>query len=353
MTTSLVTGGAGFIGSHVARELVRMGHRVVVLDDLSGGDEDNLEFPFVSSPSFSWVDRAELERSGNHLVTGSICDANLVDFVFAFHRPDYVFHCAAYAAEGLSHFIRHHNYMVNMVGSANVINAAIKYGVKRFVFTSSAAVYGHGNPPFTEEHAPSPIDPYGIAKYAVEMDLRAAQAHFGLPYTIFRLHNVYGPGQNLADPHRNVIALFMRACLASQSLTIFGDGQQKRAWTYIDDVAPYIARCVDGLNGATENQILNIGGSAATTTVNELALLVNEVMGTESPVTYLPVRKEAQEVTVVARTMRRLYGLQPGRETPLREGLEKMAAWARSQPLQEARSDVPIELSIGLPEVWK
>src|SRR5438270_7427335 len=154
-TTVLVTGGAGFIGSHVARHCLNMGFKVVVLDDLSGGFEDHLP-------------------EGVSFVKGSVYDETLVEELFNQYHFDYVYHLAAYAAEGLSHFIRRFNYNNNLVGSINLINESIKHEVKCFVFTSSIAVYGPGQVPMREDMIPQPEDPYGVAKYAVELDLRAA-----------------------------------------------------------------------------------------------------------------------------------------------------------------------------------
>ena len=190
MTKSLITGGAGFIGAHLTRELLSLGHEVVVLDDLSGGFQENVP-------------------SAAKLVVGSITDHSLIDSLFEQHRFDYCYHLAAYAAEGLSHFIRRFNYTNNLIGSVNLINASVRYEVKRFVFTSSIAVYGAGELPLRESNTPHPEDPYGIAKLAVEMDLAAAKSMFGLESTIFRPHNVYGEFQNLGDRYRNVVGIFM------------------------------------------------------------------------------------------------------------------------------------------------
>src|SRR5882672_1076117 len=202
MVNSLVTGGAGFIGAHLTRELLRRGHDVVVLDDLSGGFEENVP-------------------RGARFVNGSIGDVALVGQIFQEHRFDYVYHLAAYAAEGLSHFIRRFNYENNVVGTMNVLNHSINAGVKHFVFTSSIAVYGRGQLPLREEHVPQPEDPYGVAKFAVEQDLKAAHELFGLNYTIFRPHNVYGEYQNIGDRYRNVIGIFMNQIMAGQPLSIF------------------------------------------------------------------------------------------------------------------------------------
>ena len=216
---ALVTGGAGFMGSHVVDALLARGCAVVVLDDLSGGFEDNV------SPKAVFV-------------RGSVLDRPLIDRLFKEHRFEYVFHLAAYAAEGLSHFIRHFNYQNNLIGSVNLINASVLHNVKCFVFTSSIAVYGSNQLPMTEELDPKPEDPYGISKYAVELDLRAARGMFGLNSVVFRPHNVYGERQNTGDKYRNVLGIFMNRIMNGEPMPVFGDGSQTRAFSYIGDVAP-------------------------------------------------------------------------------------------------------------------
>jgi UDP-glucose 4-epimerase len=238
MLASLVTGGAGFMGSHVAEHLLKMGHKVVVLDDLSGGSLENVP-------------------NGAVLVQGSILDDRLVDDLFRKHSFTYVYHLAAYAAEGLSHFIKRFNYSNNLIGSVNLINAAVNYGVKCFVFTSSIAVYGAGQVPMREDTIPVPEDSYGISKLAVEQELRVTHEMFGLNYVVFRPHNVYGERQNIGDRYRNVVGIFMNQLLQGKPLTVFGDGTQQRAFTHINDVAPVIASCVEHI--AAMNQIFNIG----------------------------------------------------------------------------------------------
>src|SRR6201988_555453 len=247
MSTSLVTGGAGFIGSHVADELLSHGHKVVVLDDLSGGFEDNVP-------------------SGAAFVKGSILDTELIDRIFDRYSFSYVYHLAAYAAEGLSHFIKRFNYNNNLIGSVNLINAAVNHGIKCFVFTSSIAVYGASQSPMSEDMIPVPEDSYGIAKFAVEQDLRVSHEMFGLDYIIFRPHNVYGERQNIGDRYRNVVGIFMNQLLRGEPMTMFGDGTQQRAFTHIDDVAPIIAACVD--YPSSRNQVFNVGADTPYT-VNE------------------------------------------------------------------------------------
>src|SRR5260370_31407178 len=164
---------------------------------------------------------------------------------------------AAYAAEGLSHFIKRFNYNNNLIGSVNLINACVNYGVNCLVFTSSIAVYGAGQAPMREDMVPIPEDSYGIAKLAVEQELKVSREMFGLDYVIFRPHNVYSDRQNIGDRYRNVVGIFMNQILRGEPMTIFGDGTQIRAFTHIDDVAPIIAECID--YPKPRNETFNVG----------------------------------------------------------------------------------------------
>lgn len=331
MTKSLVTGGAGFIGSHVADELLAAGHEVVVLDDLSGGFRDNV-------PA-----RATF-------VEGSILDHELIDRLFAKHHFDYVYHLAAYAAEGLSHFIKRYNYSNNLIGSTNLINAAVNTGTVRcFVFTSSIAVYGHGPLPLTEGQTPQPVDPYGIAKYAAELDLQEARDMFGLDYIIFRPHNVYGERQNIGDRYRNVIGIFMNQLLRGEPLTVFGDGEQTRAFSHIADVAPTIARCVE--QPAAFNQIYNVGADEAYS-VNRLAQCVANAMGAKNPeIVHLPARNEVVDAYSTHDRARSMFAhLIPG--ISLEVGLGRMAGWVRRAGARTTRPFAKIEVHKNLPPSW-
>ena len=200
MKRVLVTGGAGFMGSHIAEELVERGHTITVLDDLSGGFIENV----VSVARF---------------IQGSINDVDLLNNLFEESQFEYIYHLAAYAAEGLSHFIKRFNYNNNLIGSVNLINAAISNGVKCFVFTSSIAVYGNGpRLPMTEETPTKPEDSYGIAKLAVEQELMVCKEMFDLDFIIFRPHNVYGERQNIGDKYRNVVGIFMNQILQNKPI---------------------------------------------------------------------------------------------------------------------------------------
>ena len=328
MPVSLVTGGAGFIGSHVAEHLAKKGHDVVVLDDLSGGFRENVP-------------------AGCRFVEGSILDHGLVDRLFDKQKFDYVYHLAAYAAEGLSHFIKRFNYSNNVIGSVNLINASVNHDVRRFVFTSSIAVYGAGQSPMTEDMMPRPEDSYGIAKFAVEQELRASHEMFGLDFSIFRPHNVYGERQNVGDRYRNVVGIFMNQLLQGEPMTIFGDGEQERAFTHIDDVAPVIADSVD-IPGA-RNEVFNVGADVPFT-VNHLARLVAEAMKFDCRIKYLEPRNEVKVAFSDHSKADRVFG---GRaKTSLEDGIKAMAAWVTKHGARKSGVFEGIEIEKNLPASW-
>jgi UDP-glucose 4-epimerase len=326
---SLVTGGAGFIGSHVAHHCLKLGHRVVVLDDLSGGFRDQVPDDAV-------------------FVRGSITDAALLRELFDEYRFDYVYHLAAYAAEGLSHFIRRFNYTNNVIGSVNLINESVQHDVKCFVFTSSIAVYGAAQLPMREDTEPHPEDPYGIAKYAVELDLRAAHAMFGLDWIVFRPHNVYGEHQNLGDPYRNVVGIFMNQIMQQRPLRVFGDGTQTRAFSYIDDVAPHIARSVDV--SAARHQVINIGADEPYSVI-ELAEVIGEAFAVSPRFEFLSARNEVKHAYSDHTLARNLFGY--GERVSLRDGVTRMAQWARRIGVRSGSPFEGIEVSRNMPPAWQ
>jgi len=326
--TSLVTGGAGFMGSHVADHLLAMGHDVVVLDDLSGGFRENVP-------------------AGATFVQGSITDHELINRLFARHSFDYVYHLAAYAAEGLSHFIKRFNYNNNLVGSVNLLNAAINHNVKCFVFTSSIAVYGAGQSPMSEDMIPVPEDSYGISKLAVEQELRVSHEMFGLDYVVFRPHNVYGERQNIGDRYRNVVGIFMNQLLRGEPMTIFGDGTQQRAFTHIDDVAPIIASSVD--IRAARNQIFNIGADVPHT-VNDLAEVVARAMAKPCEVNHLAARNEVKIAFSDHSRAEQVFGKRA--KTPLADGVRAMATWVREHGARESCDFEAIEVLRNMPPSW-
>ena len=331
MIISLVTGGAGFIGAHVTNQLIKKEHRVIVLDDLSGGFEDNI-------------------NAGAIFIKGSITDKELVAKIFNEYKFDYVYHLAAYAAEGLSHFIRRFNYENNLIGSINLINQSVIHKIKCFVFTSSIAVYGAGQLPMKEELTPMPEDPYGIAKYAVEMDLKVAHEMFGLNYVIFRPHNVYGEYQNIGDRYRNVIGIFMNQLLQGKALTVFGDGNQTRAFSYIDDVAPHIANSVD--TSEAYNEIFNIGGDIDYS-VNDLATTVMNIMNIKQSINYQPARNEVLNAYSDHTKAKKVFNLKEKDFISLKDGVAKMATWVEKVGARSSSYFGEIEIEEKLPPIWK
>jgi UDP-glucose 4-epimerase len=325
---SLVTGGAGFIGSHVARCCLALGHKVMVLDNLSGGFRDQVP-------------------EGAMFLQGDITDFQLIERLFTENRFDFVYHLAAYAAEGLSHFIRRFNYNNNLIGSVNLINEAVKHNVKCFVFTSSIAAYGTCQLPMREDMIPQPEDPYGIAKYAVELDLRSAHEMFGLNHIIFRPHNVYGEHQNIGDRYRNVIGIFMNQIMQNKPMTIFGDGEQTRAFSYIGDIAPHIAKSVAFPEGY--QNVINIGADNPYT-INYLANMVARAFGVAPNINYLPQRREVLHAYSDHAKAQKLFSY--SNCYGLEEGIARMAAWAKKVGARQSKDFAQIEVYQNIPKGW-
>jgi UDP-glucose 4-epimerase len=326
---ALVTGAAGFIGSHVAEHCRKLGMQVVATDDLSGGFIENVP------AGVDWVE-------------GDLKDAAFVSSLWERGRYDFVYHLAAYAAEGLSHFIRRFNYQTNLVASVNLLNEAVKHEAACFVFTSSIAVYGRGQTPMNESMVPEPEDPYGISKYAFELDLRAAHEMFGLDYVVFRPHNVYGERQNIADRYRNVVGIFMNQALQGAPMTVFGDGLQTRAFSHVDDVAPLIAR--GPLVPAARNSVFNVGADTPYS-VLELAREVSKSFGVEARVEHLPARNEVVHAFSDHGKARACFS--PPAPIDLATGIGRMAAWVRARGPSRPVTFSNIEVSKNLPPSWR
>lgn len=326
--TCLVTGGAGFMGSHLCKDLMEMGYSVIALDDLSGGFVENVP-------------------EGTQFIEGSVADHVLVDKIFSEHKIDYIFHLAAYAAEGLSHFIKRFNYTNNLIGSVNLINAAVNHEVKCFVFTSSIAAYGTNQIPMTEDLVPMPEDSYGIAKYAVELDLKESHEMFGLNYIIFRPHNVYGENQNIGDKYRNVIGIFMNQIMQDKPLTVFGDGEQTRAFSYISDVSTVMARSIE--TPEAYNEVFNVGADKPYT-VNYLAEVVSNAMGKPLNVVHVEARNEVVHAYATHDKVKRIFNYEA--QVDLEEGVKRQAEWAERVGAKESQKFGNIEIMKNLPPSW-
>lgn len=328
----LITGVAGLLGCQFSDWLLKnTNHEIVGIDDLSGGYLENVN----SKIKFYEFDLAEKTN---------------VDKVFKKEKPDIVYHFAAYAAEGLSPFIRAYNYKNNLISTTKIINSCINYNVKRLVFTSSMAVYGEGldnKRPFSEEHTPSPIDPYGIAKMACEMDIQIAGVQHGLDWCIIRPHNVYGEKQNIWDKYRNVLGIWMWQYLNNQPMTIFGDGKQKRSFSYIGDAMEPLYKA--GLKEEASKEIINLGGSKFHT-INEANKILLDVIG-QGEIIYKEPRHEVKDAYPTWEKSVRILGFQDN--TDLKEGLSKMWVWAKNQPKRERKSWESYEVEKGIYDFWK
>jgi UDP-glucose 4-epimerase len=324
----LVTGAAGFIGSHVVDQCLALGLDVVATDDLSGGRVENVP-------------------EGCRFVRGDLRDPVFVSSLWSEGGYHTVYHLAAYAAEGLSHFIRRFNYDTNLLASINLINESLNSGVSCFVFTSSIAVYGKNQVPMREDMVPQPEDPYGVSKYAIELDLRSAFDMFGMDYVIFRPHNVYGERQNCADTYRNVVGIFMNQVLQGKPMTVFGDGTQTRAFSHIDDVAPLIA--VAPYVDAARNEVFNVGADTPYSVLS-LADSVARSLGVEPRIEHLPARNEVLHAFADHRKSRSVF--EPAPPVPLDVGLQRMAEWVRRNGPAEPVMFDGVEVERNLPPSW-
>ncbi len=326
----LITGVAGLLGSRLSDYIIE-NHpdvEVVGIDDLSGGYKENVN--------------PKVEFWQMNLVTHPI------ENCFEVHKFDYVYHFAAYAAEGLSPFIRQYNYENNLVATARIINQCIKHNVKRLVFTSTLAVYGHqdGNI-FDETQIPKPIDPYGVAKFGCEMDVQIAGEQHGMDWCIIRPHNVFGVNQNIWDKYRNVLGIWMYQHIIGEPMTIFGDGNQTRAFSYIDDSLQPLWKASQ--DPRASKQIINLGGIKEYS-INEANEILREVIGGGS----VQYHEQRHEVKHSIPTWQKSIDLLDFEfKTDLKEGLTKMWEWAKKQPVRERFVWPSYELDKGIYSFWK
>ena len=325
-----VTGCAGLLGSNYSRHLINSGHEVIGIDNLSGGYK-----AFVpKGENFTFI-KLNLERR-----------KKLAE-LFKEHKPDLLFHFAAYAAEGLSPFIRNFNYRNNLICSANLINPCIEYGTK-IIFTSSMAVYGGQEPPFTEDKQPQPIDPYGVAKYAVECDLKLANQQFGLRYNIVRPHNVLGTYQNIWDRYRNVIGIFIRKTLNGIPILIYGDGEQTRAFSDIK----YYMQPFDMLHDNFDGEIFNIGADKYFS-LNKVAETVQKIgskYGYDVPIEHGEPRHEVKHAYCDHTKAKTMLNFKDN--TKLEDLIETMFVWAMKEPNRKVK-DMEYEITEGIYDYWK
>jgi UDP-glucose 4-epimerase len=326
----LITGVAGLIGSRLADWVIynMPNCSVIGIDDLSGGYIENIN-PKVKFYNIDLKDP-------------------LIKEIFTNEKPDYVFHFAAYAAEGLSPFIRQYNYQNNLVATANIVNECIRHNIKRLVFTSTLAVYGHGESGmFDESQVPKPIDPYGVAKYGCEMDIQIAGEQHGLDWCIIRPHNVYGIKQNIWDKYRNVLGIWMFQHMNGEPMTIFGDGNQTRAFSYIDDSLLPLWNAA--ILPQASKEIINLGGIEEYS-IKDAASILHEVIG-EGRVIHLEERHEVKHSIPTWNKSIDILGFV--HKTNLKDGLNEMWNWAKSQPKRDRFIWSSYELDNGIYSYWR
>lgn len=330
MENILITGVAGLLGSHFSRYLLNMGYNVIGIDNLFGGYKD-----FVDDR----VDFYEFD----------LMNDAFLDYIFQKFKPKYVYHFAAYAAEGLSPFIRNFNYTNNVLCSINVINKCIKYDINKLIFTSSMAVYGNGNTPFNESQIPSPIDPYGIAKYTVEQDLKQAYSQFDLSYNIVRPHNVFGIYQNIWDKYRNVIGIWIRNSIDGLPILIYGDGNQKRAFS---DIKYYMKPFCDLMSKEFNNEIFNLGSDVEYKLIDVANIVkkISKEFGKEVKIEHVEARHEVKNAYSDHTKAKKILNFND--ETNVEELIRLMFNWALQQP----KRDVTImnyEINKNIYSYWR
>lgn len=328
----LITGVAGLLGSQLADWIIqnKKDYQVIGIDNLFGGYIENINKDVIFY-------KRELSSD------------NLSD-LFEKYNFEYVYHFAAYAAEGLSPFIRKFNYSNNILSTVNIINNCINYNVKRLIYTSSMSVYGHGDMKynrFDENDICAPIDPYGISKYACEMDIKVAGEQHDLDWCIIRPHNIYGEKQNIWDKYRNVIGIWMNKIKNNESILIYGDGEQTRAFTYIeDDLEPLWNAAI--LPEASK-QIINLGGTIPYT-INETCNVLCNITKYNN-IKYVEQRHEVK--WAVPTYQKSIDILKFKQITDLKTGITKMWEWAKEQPNRPQYKWDNYEIDKKIYSYWK
>jgi UDP-glucose 4-epimerase len=326
----LVTGGAGFIGSWLVDELLKRGHEIVSVDDLSGGSLGNV-------------------NKDCKFIKADVRNTKKVEEIVKEEKIDIIYHLAAYAAEGQSVFSPIQINDINITPMHNLLVAGVNHDIERFIFTSSMAVYGRQKLPFSEDMPRQPEDPYGCAKDYCERMLEIFSNIYGFEYAILRPHNVYGPRQNIADPYRNVLGIWINMIMKGEPPYIYGDGKQTRAFSYIEDATPAIANA--GLYKKANGHIINVG-SAEVVTISQACKMVLETMDSDLKPIYLEERPgEVKHAYCTTEKSEKLLDYKT--KYKLKEGIKKMVEWAKKIGPQEPTYRVPLEITKKVPRVWK
>ena len=324
-----ISGVAGFLGSHLADAFLADGHDVIGNDNMIGGYLDNVP----EDVEFYQFDCNDFDKLRHHM-----------------KGVDIVYHCAATAYEGLSVFSPH-LITQNIVGASTaMVSAAIANNARRFVMCSSMARYGTNRVPFTEDMEPKPQDPYGIGKYAAELMLRNLADTHGMEWVIAVPHNIFGPRQKYDDPYRNVASIFINLMLQGRQPYIYGDGNQKRCFSYVsDDIEPLKRMAFDD---TCNREIINIGPDDEFVTINELAEMVARLMQFDLEISYTKPRpQEVELANCSAAKAKRLLGFEP--KVKLEDGMERMIDWISNRGVRPFKYHLELEIcNESTPDTW-
>ena len=326
----LVTGVAGFLGSHLSEKLVELGHRVVGLDNMIGGYEDNVP----KKIDFHNVDCCDFEK-----------------IKVLMKDIDVVYHCAATAHEGLSVFSPFEITKNNYLASISIFSAAVNEKVNRIIFCSSMARYGDQNAPFVESMKPKPVDPYAISKVAAEEVLKNLCELNNIEWVIAVPHNIIGPRQKYDDPFRNVVSIMINRMLQGKAPIIYGDGKQTRCFSYIDDCLSCLIPMLDQKN--LNKEIINIGPDEEFVTINKIAEICSNVTGVNLNPIYKKDRpQEVKHATCSADKARKL--LKYKTRVKLVDGIAKTFQYIKSRGIRQFDYNINIEIDNELtPSTWK
>ena len=327
----LVTGVAGFLGSYLADELLKNGHEVVGVDNLLGGYKDNVPagVEFYEKDCLDFESMSKISKN---------CEI--------------IYHSACTAYEGLSVFSPNLVTSNTFGATVSVLTAGIENGMERFIYCSSMARYGTQDiTPFTEDMVPKPQDPYGIAKYASELMVKELAVTHNFEYVIAVPHNIIGPRQKYDDPFRNVASIMINLMLNGRQPYIYGSGEQRRCFSFINDVVDPLMKM--GFQANLSGQIINIGPDDQTVSINELAFTIGKILDFEVEPIYVPDRpREVKVATCSAVKARKL--LEYETNSTLEEGLREMVNYIKKRGPREFDYHLPIEInSASLPRTWK
>ena len=326
----LITGVAGFLGSHLSEKLLDLGHKVIGVDNMIGGYEDNIhkdiEFHNLDCSDFSKVKKI-------------------------MKNIDIVYHCAATAHEGLSVFSPYEITKNNYLASVSIFSAAVNEKVKRIIFCSSMARYGDQQTPFTEDMIPKPVDPYGISKVAAEDVLKNLCDLNNIEWVIAVPHNIIGPRQIYTDPYRNVVSIFLNRMLQGKPPIVYGDGEQKRCFSYIDDCLSCLIPMLDQKN--LNKQVINIGPDEEFVTVNKVVEICSNITGSNFEAVYKEDRpREVKHATCSADKARKLLNYET--KVSLSDGVKKTYDYIKKRGPKDFNYRLTIEIDNDLtPDTWK